>query len=76
MPSTNVAFWKAKFEANVLRDRCALEALTALGWKTAVVWECALQKSTATETLEKLVCILSDGSLRQIEIGSVDMSAA
>lgn len=40
MPSSRIDFWKAKFEANILRDRRAIRELRKLGWKVLVVWEC------------------------------------
>lgn len=49
-PKTNRAFWKAKFRANVLRDRRATKALRALGWTPTVVWEC---KVSNPQLLEK-----------------------
>lgn len=39
-PTTRAEFWQAKFSANVDRDRRAVEALSAAGWQTHVVWEC------------------------------------
>lgn len=41
-PSSNAPFWQAKFEANMARDRRDVAALLALGWRAAVVWECAI----------------------------------
>lgn len=43
-PSTRTDFWQAKFVATVARDERNLEALTRLGWKPIVVWECDLNK--------------------------------
>lgn len=43
-PSTRADFWQAKFAATVARDERNLEALTRLGWKPIVVWECGLNK--------------------------------
>jgi len=39
-PGTNVAFWQAKFEANVTRDRSATSLLRKAGWRVIVIWEC------------------------------------
>lgn len=46
-PSTRTAFWQEKFGATVERDKRNLKALTALGWKPIVVWECDLKKRPA-----------------------------
>ncbi|MEZ5595768.1 MAG: very short patch repair endonuclease [Pseudomonadales bacterium] len=43
-PSTRTNFWQEKFGATVARDERNLEALTQLGWKPVVVWECDLKK--------------------------------
>ncbi len=48
-PATRTDFWQAKFAANVERDRAAREALSSLGWRVAIVWECALRKSDQAE---------------------------
>lgn len=41
-PSSNKAFWRHKFEANVLRDNKCRRELRHLGWRTMVIWECQL----------------------------------
>lgn len=43
-PSTRTDFWLKKFGATVERDKRNLEALTVLGWKPIVVWECDLKR--------------------------------
>ena len=50
-PRTNEDFWRQKFQGNVARDRRHAEMLHALGWRVAVVWECAL-KHSAVDTAE------------------------
>ena len=42
-PNTRAAFWKTKINRNMERDRQALVALKADGWRAIVVWECALK---------------------------------
>lgn len=42
-PRTNQGFWQEKFHGNIDRDRRHVEALHALGWRVATVWECALK---------------------------------
>lgn len=39
-PKSNVEYWTAKFERNVLRDREVQAALHANGWRCLVIWEC------------------------------------
>ena len=42
-PQTRAAFWKSKISGNMERDRKVRAALTMAGWRTIVVWECALR---------------------------------
>lgn len=39
-PKSNQGYWLEKLSRNLDRDRAAAEALVALGWRVAVVWEC------------------------------------
>ena len=41
-PKSNTAFWKAKLNGNVRRDRVQLGRLRRMGWRVCVVWECDL----------------------------------
>lgn len=43
LPSSNREFWETKIGANRARDVRTLQALRDLGWRVAVVWECALR---------------------------------
>lgn len=42
MPQDNHAYWEAKIQRNVERDRKALESLITSGWTPKVIWECEL----------------------------------
>ncbi len=52
MPATRPDFWKAKLEANVVRDRRAVEKLNALGWRVLCVWECAMRDAEVAANLQ------------------------
>lgn len=52
IPKSNVDFWMRKFERNVERDEENRKALTELGWKVVVVWEC--ETRNAERLIEKL----------------------
>jgi DNA mismatch endonuclease (patch repair protein) len=52
-PATRADFWQRKFDTNVARDKRVQDDLTALGWRVAVVWECALRKGVK-ETGERV----------------------
>lgn len=41
-PKSRQTFWQAKFADNVRRDRKNIRALTQLGWRTLVLWECEI----------------------------------
>lgn len=53
-PKANEDFWRQKFHENVARDSRHTATLRALGWRVAVVWECAL-KHSAESTAESVV---------------------
>jgi DNA mismatch endonuclease, patch repair protein len=55
-PKTRTAFWKAKFDANVRRDRWAQRRLTASGWTVVTIWECQTRdRDKLSETLRRKV---------------------
>ncbi len=45
-PKSRVAFWNAKFQANVDRDHRNARELRRLGWKVVTVWECEASRPT------------------------------
>jgi DNA mismatch endonuclease (patch repair protein) len=49
MPKSRVDFWTTKFQRNVARDEKVEQALTDLGWRVCVVWECETNDSTTLE---------------------------
>src|SRR5437660_111926 len=48
-PKTHRAYWRLKFENNCRRDRSAVRALRASGWRAAVIWECQTRDSRKLE---------------------------
>lgn len=56
MPGTREDFWKKKIDGNRTRDRKTLEALAGSGWRTGIVWECALRGKDRDP--EKVVTLL------------------
>jgi len=48
-PATREEFWKAKIARNAERDAEALAALNVAGWRTLVVWECAIKGRTCLQ---------------------------
>jgi DNA mismatch endonuclease (patch repair protein) len=47
LPATRQDFWRDKISRNRDVDRMARHALLALGWRVAVVWECAIRGASA-----------------------------
>jgi DNA mismatch endonuclease (patch repair protein) len=43
-PKSNNDFWAKKLSENVVRDLRHIEALTELGWRVIVIWECELRE--------------------------------
>lgn len=67
-PATRADFWRAKLNANAERDARVILELKKLGWRVAVVWECALRKQPEL-ALRRLEQFLVSGRTR-IEIPS------
>ena len=42
-PSTRAEFWRAKIKSNQVRDARNIDAYSTRGWRTLVIWECALK---------------------------------
>jgi DNA mismatch endonuclease (patch repair protein) len=61
-PKSNKRFWNAKFTANVRRDGLALARLKDAGWRTLVVWECALKNEAYRKSLPSALrqAVISD----------------
>ncbi len=45
-PKSREEFWREKIGKNIERDRQQREALAEAGWRTGIVWECALKGKT------------------------------
>lgn len=55
-PKTNIEFWERKFLKNIENDKNAYQALSDLGWKVIVIWECEVSDMAALK--EKILDIL------------------
>ncbi|TNF13016.1 MAG: DNA mismatch endonuclease Vsr [Rhodobacteraceae bacterium] len=53
-PSSNVDFWSEKFSANVKRDARVLAELHVLGWRTGIVWECAIGRKVTSALINEI----------------------
>jgi DNA mismatch endonuclease, patch repair protein len=68
LPKTRAEFWEAKIRSNVARDAKVLQALSDAGWRTAVIWECAL-RDDAVRSLDRLASFIRSDMV-SIEIGT------
>jgi DNA mismatch endonuclease (patch repair protein) len=68
VPKSNAAFWAEKFARNVARDAINLAGLKEIGWRVAIVWECAIRHRGEAEVAAELVNWLTSGGV-EIEIG-------
>lgn len=68
IPASRSEFWTVKLAGNVARDRRAIEALKADGWRVLIVWECATRDASITNSLGMLLSswIISDDSVGEI----------
>ena len=55
-PATRTGFWSTKIACNQERDRRAVAALEASGWRVLVVWECALRGPTRRSLEDVIGC--------------------
>lgn len=53
-PSSNVEFWRDKFDKSIARDARNIARLRQTGWRFAIVWECAMRKK-AQDSVASLV---------------------
>ena len=70
VPATRPEFWRAKFDANVARDRTVRTTLLDGGWRVATVWECALRKPDQVAASAELLSTWLPSDEDQIEIGA------
>lgn len=46
-PASNTAFWNAKLDGNIRRDKRDRTALKSAGWRTVVIWQCELERASS-----------------------------
>lgn len=63
LPRTNAAFWADKLARNVARDKTAIDALKALGWRVVVVWECDLNANPIKAIGDVVSTLTGDASM-------------
>ena len=76
-PKTRAKFWKTKINRNIERDKNALAALKAEGWRVLVVWECALRgrhRRAVEDVLSHAATLIRQGRESVVEIGEYENS--
>lgn len=71
-PSSNEEFWHTKIERNMEVDKQNIIRLQEIGWRTGIVWECALKgkyKIDREEVIELCAQWLQTTDMTSIEIG-------
>ena len=70
VPSTRRDFWQGKLEHNRQRDKAATEALTTLGWRVLVVWECFIRSCKEQRELARALSSWLEDPTRQDDLRS------
>lgn len=70
VPATRREFWRAKLEGNACRDRMIVARLRESGWRTLLVWECALRDAATRASLPAALSSWIEGADDFGEIGS------
>lgn len=60
LPETNKQFWKKKIDGNVKRDKKNLDDLLKMGWKSFVIWQCEIKKSTLENKIHQIKVFLEN----------------
>jgi len=71
-PATRPDFWQDKLLKNRARDHRNLEELQSMGWRTAVIWECALKGKKRLD--DQRVQRLLDDWLREASKDPLELS--
>lgn len=68
-PSTRPEFWEEKFSRTVARDKLKEDALLALGWRVATVWECGLRNQSMIDDITTALIRWLECGDQSIELG-------
>lgn len=68
LPESNTDFWRTKISENCARDTRDRDAQHKIGWRTLVVWECAVREGMRAKPAIDIIALiaswLSSGSVR------------
>jgi DNA mismatch endonuclease, patch repair protein len=70
LPKSRTEFWQDKIDGNRVRDQRNYSALKHAGWKTVVIWECAVSKKRqlSKDNLEKIFLSIKEPDQALVEI--------
>lgn len=71
LPKSRTDFWAAKIDSNIYRDESQIASLRDMGWRMAVIWECALKgrrKTSSEALLQELSGFLRSNDAEIVEI--------
>lgn len=52
---SNLAFWQAKIEANIRRDKRVSQSLRRVGWSVLRVWECKVADASTLSRIRRIL---------------------
>lgn len=61
LPKSNVEYWGSKILSNQLRDKESILKLQQQGRRVIIVWECEIEKSKLSKTIERISSIIKQG---------------
>ena len=74
MPKSRIDFWEAKIKRNQERDKEVQQKLFKMGWRCITIWECQLNPSNMTQTLDSLTYTLSKNFLQDYKPRAYEIS--
>lgn len=57
LPASRTDFWQKKIQGNRLRDIRCLQELQKMGWRSLVIWECAIRGKSSSSMNGLVECI-------------------
>lgn len=68
IPMTRTTFWRNKISENQERDRKNISIVGQMGWRVAIIWECALKNAKATAKTVNALDIWIKSGMNYLEI--------
>lgn len=71
-PATNPEFWTRKITENRQRDERNLKAQSEAGWRSLIVWECAVRKAGKLPDESALILTISQWLRGSSQLAAID----